>query len=107
MDQLTEKHQLPSTRFGIKWMVSSVTAHSSSVRRIDLLGIRGPNNYFTIFLPKKALQEAERNREGMVIFLLVCLCVCVCVCVCVQVQGFQYRKIFEEVIMRYSFNVEF
>ena len=79
MDQLTEKKQLPSTRFGIEWMGSFVTARSSSVRRIDLLGIKGPNNYFTIFLPKKALQEPERNDEGTVCMYSLFVCVCVCV----------------------------
>ena len=75
VDQLTEKHQLPVTRFGVEWMVSSDTPLTGSVRRVELVGMKGPNNFFTIFLPKKALQEPERSREGM--------CVCVCVCACV------------------------
>ena len=99
MDQLTEKHQLPVTRFGLEWMGSSVTPQSSSVRRIELLGMKGPNNFFTIFLPKKALQEPERNREGM---HCSCLCVYVCVCVCPvhdniwpDIKCLVYRKNFD------------
>ena len=75
MDQLTKKHQLPVTRFGIEWMGSSDTPQSSIVRRIELLGMKGPNNFFTIFLPKKALQEAERSKEGMHVVACVCMCV--------------------------------
>ena len=75
MDQLTEKHQLPVTRFGLEWMGSSVTPFSPSVRKIELLGMKGPNNFFTIFLPKKALQEPERNREGMHVVASVFMCV--------------------------------
>ena len=89
MDQLTEKNQLPVTRFGLEWMGSSVTPFSSSVRKIELLGMKGPLNFFTIFLPKKALQEPERSREGMHVIACVCTCVCLCVstckCVCVYV----------------------
>ena len=79
MDQLTEKHQLPVTRFGLEWMGSSVTPLSSSVCRIELLGMKGPFNFFTIFLPKKALQEPERSREGMHVVACVCMCVGLCV----------------------------
>ena len=78
MDQLTEKHQLPITRFGIEWMGSSDTPQSSIVRRIELLGMKGPNNFFTIFLPKKSLQEPERSREGMHVGAYVCMCVGLC-----------------------------
>ena len=85
VDQLTEKHQLPVTRFGLEWMSSSVTPFSSSVRRIELLGMKRPNNFFTIFLPKKTLQEPERSREGMHVYLLACACVFVCVCKHIQV----------------------
>ena len=64
VDQLTEKHNLPFTRFGIEWRRSSVTDRSSSARRIEIIGMKGPYNYFTIFLAKKVL-ESEKNREGM------------------------------------------
>ena len=93
VDQLTEKHQLPITRFGIEWMLgSSDTPLTGSFHTIELVGMKGPNNFFTIFLPKKALQEPERSRKGMHVVACVCMCVrlcvqampvCVCVCVCV------------------------
>ena len=83
VDQLTEKHQLPVTRFGIEWMGPSVTPLSSSVRRVELLGMKGPLNFFSIFLSKKALQEPESSKEGM----HVVTCVCMCVDLCVQTHG--------------------
>ena len=100
MDQLTEKHRLPFTRFGIDWIGSSVSLRSSSARRIELVGMKGSYNFFTIFLPKKAVQGQERNREGarvdvfcvykclhvhVCLYVCVYVCVCVCVCVCVYV----------------------
>ena len=65
MDQVTEKDRLLITRLGIDWMGSSISPHSSSARRILLVGMKGSHNFFTIFLPKKAVQEPERNREGL------------------------------------------
>ena len=64
MDQLTEKHNIPVTSFGMEWMGSSCVTRCSAVRKIKLLGMKGPYNHFSIFLPKKALAK-ERNREGM------------------------------------------
>ena len=64
MDQLTEKHSIPVTSFGMEWIGSSDATRYSTVRKIKLLGMKGPNNYFTIFLPKEAL-AAEKNKEGM------------------------------------------
>ena len=64
MDQLTEEHNIPVTSFGIQWMGSSDATHYNTVRRIKLLGMKGPCNEFTIFLPKKCL-TAEKNREGV------------------------------------------
>ena len=91
VDQLTEKHQLPVTRFGIEWMGLSVTPLSSSVCRIDLLGMKGPFNFFTIFLPKKALQEPERSRKGMDVLAYVCVCVCVR---CITISGLTSNVLF-------------
>ena len=87
MDQVTEKDRLLITRLGIDWMGSSIS-RSSSARRILLVGMKGSHNFFTIFLPKKAVREPERSREGLLpcgclyVYMCVCLCVCVCVCVC-------------------------
>ena len=64
VDRLTKKDTIPVTSFGIQWMGSSDTAHYNAVRKIKLLGMKGPYNYFTIFLPKDTL-EAEKNKEGM------------------------------------------
>ena len=64
LDQLTKKDDIPVAHFGIEWMGPSDVTHCSTVRKIKLLGMKGPSNYFTIFLPKKAL-EPERKREGM------------------------------------------
>ena len=64
MDQLTNKDTIPVTSFGIQWMGSADTAHYNTVRKIKLLGMKGPYNYFTIFLPKEA-PAAEKNKEGM------------------------------------------
>ena len=65
MDQVTEKDRLLITRLGIDWTGSSVSPRSSSARRILLVGMKGSHNFFTIFLPKKAVQEPEKNREGL------------------------------------------
>ena len=64
MDQLTEIHNIPVTSFGMEWMGSCDATRCSAVRKEKLLGIKGPYNEFTIFLPKKAL-AVENNREGM------------------------------------------
>ena len=64
MDQLTDKDNIPVTSFGIQWMGSSYATHYNTVRKIKLLGMKGRNNYFNIFLPKEAL-AAEKNKEGM------------------------------------------
>ena len=70
VDRLTERHNIPVTHFGIEWIGSSDTIRCSTVRKIKLLGVKGPSNYFTIFLPKKAL-EPERKSEGMHVW---CMC---------------------------------
>ena len=95
VDQLSEKCNLPFIRFGVDWLDNPCMSTFSSARKIELIGMNGPYNYFTIFLPKKD-RELGRDREGMciqrvylcacvlcVLFVCVCLCVCVCVCVCV------------------------
>ena len=82
VDKLTEKDRLLITRFGIDWMGSSVSPHSSSARRIVLVGMKGSHNFFTIFLSKKAVQEPERNREGICLHVVACVCVWVSVCLC-------------------------
>ena len=64
MDQLKEEHNVPVTSFGMEWMGSTDATRCSTVRKIKLLGMKGPDNFFTIFLPKEAL-AAEKNREGM------------------------------------------
>ena len=64
MDQLKKKHNLLITRLGIDWMGASVSSRSSSARKIELVGMKGSHNFFTIFLPRKAVQEPERNKEG-------------------------------------------
>ena len=64
MDQLTEEHNIPVTHFGLEWIGSANATRWSTVRKINLLGMKGPYNYFNIFLPKKAL-EAKRDKEGM------------------------------------------
>ena len=64
VDQLTEKDNIPVTHFGMEWKGSSDTTRCSTVRKINLIGMKGPDNYFTIFLRKKA-PEPERKREGM------------------------------------------
>ena len=63
MDQLTEDHNIPVTHFGLEWIGSADVSRCSTVRKIKLLGMKGPYNYFNIFLPKKAL-EAKKDKEG-------------------------------------------
>ena len=63
MDQLTEKRNIPVTHFGMEWIGSPDATCCSTVRKIKLLGMKDPENYFTIFLPKKALTR-EKNKEG-------------------------------------------
>ena len=84
VDQLTEKDRLLITRFGIDWMGSSVSPRSSSAHRIVLVGMKGSHNFFTIFLPKKAVLEPERNREGICLHVVACVWMCVCLCGCVS-----------------------
>ena len=81
MDQLKEKDRLLITRFGIDWMGSSVSPHSSSAHRIVLVGMKGSHNFFIIFLPKKAVQELERNKEGICLHAVACVCGFVFACV--------------------------
>ena len=69
VDQIKKKDRLLITRFGIDWMGSSVSPRSSSARKIELVGMKGSLNFFTIFLPRKAVQEPERNREGMHVYV--------------------------------------
>ena len=64
MDHLTEKHNIPVTSFGMEWMGSFDATRCSAVRKIQLLGMKGPYNDFSIFLPKKAL-AAEKSKESM------------------------------------------
>ena len=87
MDKLTEKHRLPFTRFGIEWIGSSVSPRSCSVRKIELVGMQGSHNFFSIFLPQKTVLELERSKEGMlVVIVYMCSFVCestyMCVFVC-------------------------
>ena len=63
VDQLTEEHNIPVTSFGIQWLGSSDTTLYKTVRKIKLLGMKGPDNYFSIFLPKKVL-PTEKSTEG-------------------------------------------
>ena len=64
VDQLTKEDNIPVTHFGIEWMASSVTTRCSTVRKIELDGMKGPYNYFNIFLPRKT-PEPEKKREGV------------------------------------------
>ena len=57
MDKLTEKDNIPVTSFGMEWTGSSDATHCRTVRKINLLGMMGPDNYFNIFLRKKPLAE--------------------------------------------------
>ena len=79
VDQLTEKHNFPFTRFGIEWRGSSFTPRFCTACRIQLLGMKVPYNYFTIFLPPKAL-EPDRNKEGTHVQCISLHVYYVCVC---------------------------
>ena len=64
VDKLTEESHLPFSRIGIQWKGSSARCCPGFVRRINLIGMKGPDNYFQIFLSEEALQP-ERSREGV------------------------------------------
>ena len=64
VDKLTERSRLPFSRIGIEWKGSSATGRPGFVRRIDLTGMKSPDNYFEIFLSEEAVQQ-ERSGEGM------------------------------------------
>ena len=66
MDQITGEHNIPVSHFGMEWMGSFDATRCSTVRKIMLLGMKGPENYFTIFLPKKSL-AAAKSKEGICI----------------------------------------
>ena len=74
VDRLTKTSTLPVSHIGMRWKSSSVPAQSGVARRIDLLGMKGRHNYFSIFLPEETVQ-LEKNKD-----LGECLCACVCVC---------------------------
>ena len=74
MDQLTGKHQHPVIRFGIEWMLgSSDTPLTGSIRRIELVGMKGPNKFFTLFSSPRKLCRNHRGTGKVCIYS--CLCV--------------------------------
>ena len=76
VDKLKKPSTLPVSHIGILWKGSSTTAPSSFVRKINLLGMKGPDNYFSIFLPEEAVQT-KKNQEGLCVCGFMQLCECV------------------------------
>ena len=62
MDKLTEKDNIPVTSLAMEWTGSSDATRCRTVRKIMLLGMKGPDNYFNIFLPKKPLPEGMHTH---------------------------------------------
>ena len=73
VDRLTMASKLPIARIGIRWKGSTASPTTSTVRRINIIGTKNPDDYFTIFLPRKPTRRAN-VRQG------VCLCMHVCGC---------------------------
>ena len=83
VDRLTKTSILPVSHIGILWKGSSATASSSFARRINLLGMKGPDNYFSIFLPEEDILP-EKKAEG--------LCVCMYMYVFTLIIKFQFSS---------------
>ena len=64
VDKLKKPPTLLVSHIGIQWKGTSATTPSGFVRRINLLGMNGPDNYFTIFLPEEAVQP-QPSQEGV------------------------------------------
>ena len=64
MDKLKKPPILLVSQIGIEWKGSSAAAPSGFVRRVNLLGMEGPDNYFKIFLSEKAVQ-LQQSQEGI------------------------------------------
>ena len=73
-DKLKKPTVLPFSHIGIQWKGSPAITPSGFVRKINLLGMTGPDNYFNIFLPEEAV-KAQQSQEG-VQYVCVCLYAC-------------------------------
>ena len=64
LNQLTEKSHIRRTRITIKWIGLDSTACSVRAGKIDILGMKGDENFFNISIPEEQL-PTQWNREGM------------------------------------------
>ena len=69
VDQLTEESHFRSTHISVNWSGLDPTGRSICAGKIDLLGMKGDENFFNISVPKEPL-PTQQNAEGM----SVCLC---------------------------------
>ena len=69
VDKVKKPTVLPFSHIGIQWKGPSATTPYGFVRRVDLMGMNGPDNYFNIFLPEEAVQP-QQSQEGV-----QCMCV--------------------------------
>ena len=66
VDKLKKPTVLPFSHIGIQWKGSPATTCTpyGFVRRVNLVGMNGPDNFFTIFLPEEAVQP-QQSQEGV------------------------------------------
>ena len=63
LNQLTEKSHFRRTRISISWTGLDPTARSTHAGKIDILGMKGDENFFNISIPKEQL-PTHPNKEG-------------------------------------------
>ena len=64
VDQLTEKSHFRRTRVSVNWNGLDPAARSICAGKIDILGMKGDENFFNISIPKEPL-PTQQNAEGM------------------------------------------
>ena len=63
MDRLKEKSHFDRTRISINWTGLDPTTRSTHAGKIDILGMKGDENFFNISIPEEQL-PTRWKREG-------------------------------------------
>ena len=64
LNRQKEKSHFRRTRISINWIGLDATARSTHAGKIDILGMKGDENFFNISIPEEQLRT-HWNREGM------------------------------------------